>query len=384
MSEFHQQMFAMSSQVLRDSALENGAIIAANGIYLPPTATPYHFVWGRDASKHLLAAHALRMDDAADIRERFLEWIIRCVPGDDDSRLFIKRNHLNGPNDFLYNDDRGFQPDNNGALISAIDATRTKSDDTLADTVIRLLANGLSAKWDVDMQAFSMRQQNLWENTIIEVDDDNFFTHALLVAAHGLRCATESLDGKATRDELEKWARASDQMYGRFISASESSTINWFGKRIHVTSAQPAELDAGIVLAVPELLPKNATGRIKDMATNTVRKVGQELLSLPYGALRYEGDSYDGIERSDGSQATAGAWPLLGYAWVRAARQMGMDEEADEALLHIDAQLERMYADGTIPAYLVPEQIHPDGDSRNGKGPMHFAWGSAEWVLAHS
>ncbi len=46
MTEFLENMMTMSQQVLRDSALENGAIIAANGMYLPPTATSYHFIWG--------------------------------------------------------------------------------------------------------------------------------------------------------------------------------------------------------------------------------------------------------------------------------------------------------------------------------------------------
>ncbi|MET0779587.1 MAG: hypothetical protein ABWY71_02010, partial [Candidatus Saccharimonadales bacterium] len=181
----------MSKQVLRDSALANGALIAANGLFLPPTATPYHFVWGRDAAKHLLAGQALGMDDAPQIRENFLQWIIRCAPGDDSSRLFVKRNHINGPNDFLYNDDRGFQPDNNGSLISAIDATRGRKG-SLDDQVIRLLANGLAAKWDTTGKRFTLRQQDLWENSTIEADEDNFFTHALIAAAHGLSRAAVS------------------------------------------------------------------------------------------------------------------------------------------------------------------------------------------------
>jgi GH15 family glucan-1,4-alpha-glucosidase len=383
MSEFVENMRDMSGQVLRDSALENGAMIAANGMYLPPTATPYHFVWGRDAARHLLAAHALEMDDAADIRRRFLEWTVRCLPGDDDSRLFFKRNHLNGPNDFLYNDDRGFQPDNNGALLSAIDATRLPGDDQLADTVMRLLANGLSAKWDTGLRRFSMRQQDLWENSIVEPEEDNFFSHALLMAAHGLSRAVSALSGTADATELERWKLASEQMYERFYAATAANKTGWISKRLYVTTDRPAELDAGIILAVPELIPVNAPQHVGTIVENTVRKVGQELLALPYGTYRYKGDVYDGIERTDGSQATAGAWPLLGYAWVRAARKVGMHDEAEAALDQMNRQLQKLYATGVIPEFRVPEQLHTDGDNRNGKGPMHFAWGSAEWVLAH-
>jgi GH15 family glucan-1,4-alpha-glucosidase len=383
MATFIENMREMSAQVLHDSALENGAMIAANGMYLPPTATPYHFVWGRDAAKHLLAADALGMADAPDIRKRFLEWIVRCVPGDEHSRLLIKRNHLNGPNDFLYNDDRGFQPDNNGSLLSAIDATRTDTNDPLADSVMRLLANGLAAKWDTQQQRFSMRQQDLWENNVIDPTENNFFSHALLSAAHGLGRATAALQTTADTTERDRWQLASNQMYDRFYSAVGASTTGWISKRLYATSDRPAELDAGIILAVPELVPDDAPAHVRPIVERTVRTVGEKLLALPYGAHRYEGDIYDGIERMDGSQATAGAWPLLGYAWVRAARRIGMHDEAESALNAIDSQLQKMYASDVIPAFRVPEQLHPQTDDRNGKGPMHFAWGSAEWVLAH-
>ena len=175
MTKFLDNMREMSAQVLRDSVLENGALIAANGMYLPPNATPYHFVWGRDAAKHLLAAHALGMEDASDIRRRFLVWIDRCVHGGESDRLFIKRNHLNGPNDFLYNDDKGFQPQKNGALLTAIDATRGQLNDPLDDNINRFLANGLATKWDTDQRRFTMRQQDLWENDTIDPDENNFF-----------------------------------------------------------------------------------------------------------------------------------------------------------------------------------------------------------------
>jgi GH15 family glucan-1,4-alpha-glucosidase len=383
MPEFHTEMLKMSEQVLRDSALENGAMIAANGIYLPPTATAYHYVWGRDAAKHLLAAYSLGMADAPAIRERFLKWIIRCIPGDDTSKLFIKRNQINGPNDFLYNDDRGFQPDNNGALLSAIDATRARPNDPLDDQVVRMLANGLSAKWDVMQQRFTMLQQDLWENDVIALGDNNFFTHALLVAAHGLGHAADSSNRLASKAEKDHWKKVSQQMYGLFTSVPETKQKDWYSKRLYVTADYPGQLDAGLALAIPALLPANAPAHVQRMAANTIRKIATELLQLPYGAKRYEGDIYDGIERIDGSQGIAGAWPLLGYAWVQAARKVGMDDEADAAQNAMDAHLQKLYKTGVIPKFRVPEQIHPDGDARNGLGPMHFAWGSAEWVLAH-
>jgi GH15 family glucan-1,4-alpha-glucosidase len=382
LEDIRSKMWEMSKQVLRDSALSNGALVAANGLFLPPTATPYHFVWGRDAAKQLLAAYALGMEDASEIREKFLSWILRCCPGTASNRLFIKRNHINGPNDFLYNDDLGFQPDNNGALISAIDATRSRKN-SVDNEVIRLLANGLTDQWDIQTRCFTMRQQDLWENATIDVIENNFFTHALLVAAHGLLRASTSLASIASKAETTRWSLISTQMYEHVCSVTHGKR-DCFYKRLYSTVEQPNQLDAALALVLPDLLPPNAPDHTKRLAANTIVKIGEELLWLPYGARRYDGDKYDGIERLDGSQATGGAWPLLGYAWVRAAQAIGRHEAARKAHDALDLHLGELYKTGIIPEYRIPEQIHPAGDSRNGKGPMHFAWGGAEWALAEA
>ncbi|HSH55983.1 MAG TPA: glycoside hydrolase family 15 protein [Candidatus Limnocylindrales bacterium] len=373
------QMWEMSKQVLRDSALENGALVAANGLFLPPTATPYHFVWGRDASKQLLAAHALQFDEAPKIRENFLRWIVRCVPGGDTERLLVKRNHINGPNDFLYNDDRGFQPDNNGALITAIDATRS-ANASIDDHVIQLLANGLASKWSLSSKTFIMRQQDLWENTTIEAGDNNFFTHALFASAYGLTRAAISQKRKVAPYVTEQWQLVAAQMYEHLFS-EQATYEGYYYKKLYPVHDEQRQLDSALTLVIHESIPISVPPRVIQAATNTIHKIGNELLWLPYGARRYVGDIYDGIERYDGSQSIAGAWPLLGYSWVRAARQVGFIDLADKVQDQIDAKLSELYSNNIIPKFRVPEQLHPDGDSRNGLGPMHFAWGSSEWVM---
>jgi GH15 family glucan-1,4-alpha-glucosidase len=371
------EIWKASLQVLRESALPNGAIVAANGMFLPPTATPYHFVWGRDASKQLLAAKMSKLRDGFEIRERFLGWITRCVQGDGSSKLFFKRNHLNGPNDFLYNDDKGFQPDNNGSLITAIDDTRgTKS--SLDNIVIRMLANGLVERWDLKTHRFTMRQQDLWENSVIDVEDNDFFTHALLEAARGLSRAASALAGIAPDKELQQWSLASRQMYQCIYSVEESDEC--FYRRLFSRNRKK-QIDACLALVLPDAIPDEAPAHVKRMAARTIRTIGEQLLWLPYGARRFEGDRYDGIERLDGSQATGGAWPLLGYAWVRAADKVGLHDEAKRAKEAMDDYLQQLYAKEVLPKYFVPEQLHRDGDERNGKGPLHFAWGSSEWLM---
>jgi len=377
-------MREVSAQVLRDCALPNGAIVAAHGEHQPPTAVSYHYVWGRDAAHQLEGAQALGMSDAAAIRAGFIGWVLERAPGvaeftgDDSSRLLRKRNYINGPNDRSYNDDGGFQPDNNGLLLAAIDATR-QYPDANDDRAMRLLANGLAARWDTSRQHFNMLVQDQWENALAGPTEGIIFTPSLLAAAHGLHCAVLSLKGKATDSEREVWEQAYTQMRDQFLAASVADTSGFYKKRLYGTSNQ---LDAGLALAIPDLLPPHASELVRRMGAETIRRIGELLLEPPYGARRYIGDTYDGIETAQGIEGGAGAWPLLGYAWTRAARHFGMTEQAADIQAAMDDHLQTLYDQGILPPYRVPEQLFPIGDPRNGKGPVHFGWGSAEWALA--
>src|SRR3989338_5662144 len=69
-----EKLIAKSIEIIRDSSLENGAIVAANTDkeYYPRQAKDYHYVWPRDASYICVAA---QMAGVRDIQEPFFHWL---------------------------------------------------------------------------------------------------------------------------------------------------------------------------------------------------------------------------------------------------------------------------------------------------------------------
>ena len=70
------QLLETSKEIIRHSALENGAIIAANPDkdYYPREAKNYHFVWPRDAAYICVAAQMVGIND---IQEPYFNWLIK-------------------------------------------------------------------------------------------------------------------------------------------------------------------------------------------------------------------------------------------------------------------------------------------------------------------
>jgi len=68
------ELIESSKQVIRDSQVENGAIVAANTDkeYYPDDVANYRFVWPRDAAFTIYAEKLLGMDK---LEAEFIEWL---------------------------------------------------------------------------------------------------------------------------------------------------------------------------------------------------------------------------------------------------------------------------------------------------------------------
>lgn len=380
MSEFDREaQWYMSQQILRGQVMENGAIVAARPERQGKESVFYGRVWGRDVSYQIEAHAALDMPDAPEIRHNFMRWVDEKAPGIDNSVLLRKANHVNGPEDRLYNDHDSVQPDNNGSLLRALSVT--VQDERLERKVMRKLANGLASIWDANSQTFRVTQEDQWENSRVESGQQNFFTHGLITAADGLKRAERSLIGYATDSEREKWEEAYTQMYKKVYAQPSNGGVQYFGKYLYSPKGSDNPLDAGLSLAVPACLGSDAPRNVITLGNKTIIAISNQLLVLPYSAKRYDGDTYSGIEAEHGNEKGAGYWPLLGFSIVKALREIGEVVYADYVQTEIESKLKELSDSKIIPPYHIPEQIFPDNDDRNGKGPIYFGWGVAAWAI---
>jgi len=108
------KLITKSKEIILDSALENGAIVAANSDknYYPKTAKDYHYVWPRDAAYICVAG---QLAGIKNIQEPFFAWL-EDRPEDfkKESKLFA---HYS-PNGRIKT--RQFQPDQAGTMLWAI------------------------------------------------------------------------------------------------------------------------------------------------------------------------------------------------------------------------------------------------------------------------
>src|SRR4030042_5459353 len=89
------ELIRISKNVIKDSSLENGAIVAANSsksVY-PAATQDYRYVWIRDASYICIAADLLGLKD---IPERFFDWCLNRAEGFKDTGFFLNAYHVNG------------------------------------------------------------------------------------------------------------------------------------------------------------------------------------------------------------------------------------------------------------------------------------------------
>ena len=90
-----QKLIKVSKEVIKESSLKNGAIVAANSDKLsyPSTVQDYRRVWIRDASYICMSADLLGLES---IPERFFDWCLNRAEGFNETGIFQNAYNVNG------------------------------------------------------------------------------------------------------------------------------------------------------------------------------------------------------------------------------------------------------------------------------------------------
>jgi len=349
MTDKIKKLIAKSQDVILDSALDNGAIVAANSDkpYYPRKARDYHYVWPRDAAYICVAAKLLGRNE---IQEPFFAWLEeRPQDFKKEGKLFGNYS-VNGPHKV-----KQFQPDQAGTMLWAIhsyyqkDLTKAEKQETL----IRRLADGLTDDWKGEY--FFTNTVDLWEesNRQTSTQMKNNHTYSLAACVCGLLCADKMIGGK-------KWKEAAGQMAEKINAAyleDKKTFIRNHGK------VNDLNMDASLLgLTYPFAIIEAADKRM----VNTVRQM-EEKIVINGGVHRYQFDYYDG---EGSAQEGSGAWPILNF-WL--AIYWAIRGDKNKAEKYYDWVVERIADD-----CLIPEQIFED--FRSGIKPL--VWSHAMFIIA--
>lgn len=342
------QLIAASRDVIRDAALENGAIVAANTDkqYFPREAGNYRFVWPRDASFAALAGERLGLP----IADRFFRWLTERPEDFAKDRLLFSNYSTNGRVGSM---GHMFQPDQMGTVLWAIhrfvagDAGRAESYRTL----IERLADGLLAAWNTSF--FLPNTVDLWEDSFRQTSSrvENNFSYSLAACARGLLNAHDLFPNKL-------WKQAALQMTKQLNSAYDKKRGYFLRNRGKISDPN---VDASVVgLAWPfEIVEAN------DERMLTTIEMIERTLVVDGGVHRFQFDYFD----SEGSAwEGGGAWPVLN-CWLAIVLNRAGDRE--KALAYFSWVVDH------VEQY-IPEQIFPD--FRVGISPL--VWSHAMFVLA--
>lgn len=342
------ELIATSTDVLRDVALENGAIVAANTDkpYYPREASDYRYVWPRDASFVCVAAERLRLP----IQEPFFRWLDDKVEDFRKDRLLYANYATNGRIGTL---GHAFEPDQMGTILWAIAEHFGQNQERgrAFEPLIRRLADGLCAVWD--HRFFIPNTVDLWEDASRMTTSrmENNFTYSLAACARGLLQANHFLPTAIWRETAMEMLREIDDAYDE----SRQVFLRNTGK------LADQNVDASLLgLLWPFAVVEPSDNRFR----STVERIEQMLVSNG-GVRRFQFDYFD----SEGAAwEGGGVWPLLNFWLAIVWHRLGDDQKAHA---YYDWVLDRV-------DQFIPEQIFDD--FRIGIYPL--AWSHALFVLA--
>jgi len=347
MDERIAELVDSSREVIRDSQVENGAIVAANTDkeYYPRDVSNYRFVWPRDAAYTIYAENILGMDR---LEEDFIRWMHDRAEGFRDSGLVFHRYATNGARDTDFG--HQYQPDQAAALLWAILETNESLNNLQRDT-IHLLADGLWDQWNEN--CFVQNTHDLWEEQTAHHDMDENFTYTLAACSKALYLASERL-GET------KWREKADKMREQLLKHGEEGYYyRSYGEVCDET------VDASVMGLV---WPFDVVERDEKLKSSL--ELVEEKLLNDRGVMRYEGDMYDGVvHHTNHLSKGAGSWPLLTFWYVKALSQIGERQKAERIFWKQIDQIDGKY---------IPEQVFED--DRTGIKPL--VWSHNMFVVA--
>lgn len=380
------KLIQISVDVIQDCSLENGAIVAANSdksIY-PSTVQDYRYVWIRDAAYICISADLLGLKD---IPERFFDWCLRRAEGFHETGIFYNAYNVNGtthgtlaPPDKAMHKAKGrygtlihfgtqFQPDQNGALLLAINHHikhfGIKKISGYKD-LIRKTASGICNSWKDGR--FIPPCFDLWEERCLEPKQKRFHTYSLAMCIAGLRVARELLGKNKSRLQTEKEMSAVfSQLYtseSKLIPRTYTTGTETLQAKTKKEDYLPDVSLLGLVYPSGVLEPHDKKMQI------TVEKIIEKNSIDNVGLLRYPADKYCGAVANGQVKLTgAGTWPLLSF-WM--AIYFHLRGDTKNAEKHFDQPLER------VDKY-IPEQIFKN---KKKESICPLAWSHSMFIIA--
>ena len=382
------KLIRVSTDVIKDCSLENGAIVAADSdksVY-PAVVQDYRYVWIRDASYICIAADILGLRD---IPERFFDWCLHRAEGFQETGLFHNAFSVNGaihgtliaPADVkvprkvsdrythLIHHGTQFQPDQGGTLLIAIGhhirhfGIRKISG---YKKLIQKTASGITKSWKDGR--FVLPCFDLWEERCLSPTHKRIHTYSLAMCIAGLRTASELLEKNNKWLQTEKeMSEVFAELYSSHPNLIPRTYSNGSMSQRSKWKKEDFWPDASLLgLVYPAGIVENLDEKIR----RTVDKIIEKNTIDNGGLLRYPGDRYCGSVKNGRVTLTgAGAWPLLNF-WMTIYFSMRGDKKKAEK--YFNWPLEK------IDKYF-PEQIFKD-KKKSSVSPL--AWSHAMFIIA--
>jgi len=347
------QLIKNSEKVIKDCALENGAIVAANidKDYIHREVANYRWVWPRDAAFVCVAADLLGLK----IQEPFFSWLERAPQDFERKKLLYANYATNGRTGSM---GHSFQPDQAGEILWAIH-WHFKNDLEKAlkyQKLIERLAEGLCQRWE--KTHFNLHTIDVWEEAHrhTSITMKNNFTFSLAACARGLFLAHEIIS-------ISIWKETALEMIEQIRKAYNSEKGFFYRTAGKINDAN---IDASLIgLAWPFFIYEPTSKEIR----GTIKTIEKKIV-FNGGVHRYQFDYYDG---EGSSQEGGGAWPILNF-WLSIYYSLaGQKEKAKQYYLWV---LQRLEKDNY--GNYIPEQIFDD--FRRGICPL--AWSHAMFIIA--
>jgi GH15 family glucan-1,4-alpha-glucosidase len=339
----HEVLLDASLRVIRECALQNGAVVAANSDLsaYPSHVQDYRCVWPRDAAYMCVAANRAGLRD---FQEAFFHWLCNRAEGIWESGLLFQNYQVNGPRKGL-----ALQIDQNGSVLWAMDDFYRGDWPLPILDLAKRLADGIVSVWGKGF--FTTLTQDLWEERYAYPELEQFHAYSLAACIRGLRCAVPL-----------------DPDYGRHADAMERVLKKACRRGIVRTAGlvRSVNCDASLLgLVWPFAIYEPDHPLVGRLIRQIERSLVQESGVRRYGFDEYDGHRIHGVDSRRGS----GTWPILNF-WLSIV--LSLRGEREKAAIYPDYVFRR------IRDHLIPEQLF-DNEIQRSITPL--GWSHAMYLL---